>query len=233
MAEPSPRLLLFETSGAVGRVGLAAGAALLSERVLDATRRHARDLVPAVADLLRDQEWQLYDLGGVAVSVGPGSYTGLRVGIMSAKTLAYALGCAVIAVPTFHLIAHQAKVPGNQLDVIADAQQGKLYVQRFCCPDAADTIVPTSELALVAGREWAGTRPAEMPVTGPGLHVAAPWLPTTTPIADSVDREPTVAALLAISLERWGRGPSDDALRMEPIYLRPSSAEEQWDRRGV
>ena len=113
---------------------------MLSERVLDATRRHARDLVPAVADLLRQQAWRPHDLGGVAVSAGPGSYTGLRVGIISAKTLAFALGCKVIAVPTFHVIARRANVTENELDVVADAQQDNLYVQRFGRQDAAEQV---------------------------------------------------------------------------------------------
>ena len=76
--------------------------------MLDESRRHARDLAPAVRDLLAEQGWPARSLEAVIVSRGPGSYTGLRVGIMSAKTLAYATGCALLAVDTFAVIARQA-----------------------------------------------------------------------------------------------------------------------------
>jgi tRNA threonylcarbamoyladenosine biosynthesis protein TsaB len=232
MADQEPNLLLIETSGSVGRVGLAVGSTLLSERALDATRRHARDLVPAVSELLDKLGWQPRDINAIALSTGPGSYTGLRVGIMSAKALAYATGCAVIAVPTFDVIANQTSLPGCELDVIADAQQEKIYLQRFSRAGANVENVPTSELAVVAGREWARTRSPEISVAGPGLRVAAAWLPSTTPTVTPECREPTVLALLAVALQRRERGLSDDALQLEPIYLRPSSAEEQWNRRG-
>src|SRR4051794_20872764 len=118
MRADGAKLLLIETSGRVGQVGLALGPRLLAERALDATRRHARDLAPAAAELLRGQGWRPRDLAAVLVSLGPGSYTGLRVGVMSAKALAYAIGCAVEGVPTFDVIAGQADVAGRDLEVI-------------------------------------------------------------------------------------------------------------------
>src|SRR5262245_52282348 len=94
----TPRLLILETSGRLGQVAVAGGSALRERRRLDEARRHARDLAPAVADLLATQGWKARDLHAVIVSLGPGSYTGLRVGLMSAKTLAYATGCTLIGV---------------------------------------------------------------------------------------------------------------------------------------
>src|SRR5262245_29331387 len=106
MAEP--RFLILETSGRVGQVALARGAMLLRGRRLDAARRHARGLAPAVAELLQDEGWRPRDLDAVLVSRGPGSYTGLRVGVMSAKALAYATGCRLLAVETFAAITRQS-----------------------------------------------------------------------------------------------------------------------------
>jgi tRNA threonylcarbamoyladenosine biosynthesis protein TsaB len=231
MAVDEPRFLLIETTGRVGRVGLAAGRNLVAERELDAKRRHARDLAPAVDALLRDGGWRPRHLAVVIVCLGPGSYTGLRVGIMSAKALAYAVGCAVVGVPTFEVIAQQADVTADRLDVIADAQQEKLYVQPFARPSPTAPFAPTASLAILAGRQWAGARSPATAVSGPGLRVAAKWLPAETPTASTVRRDPTLAALLAAGLLRWLDGQRDDPLRLEPIYLRPSSAEEQWDRR--
>jgi tRNA threonylcarbamoyladenosine biosynthesis protein TsaB len=231
MAHDGPRILLIETSGRVGRVGLASAGELHAERSLDETRRHARDLTPTVAALLADRGWRPRDVTAVVVSLGPGSYTGLRVGIVSAKALAYATGCAAVGVPTFHAIARQADVDGCEVEVIADAQQQKLYVQRFARLADGAPFAPAGELAVVVGRDWARERNPVTPVTGPGVRVAEAWLPAPTPTVAADRREATIAALLAVGLERWQDGGPDDPMRLEPIYLRPSSAEEQWDRR--
>src|SRR5205823_13861207 len=108
MAEATEQYwLMVEPSGRAGLVALAEGMVLRGVRPLDEARRHARDLAPAVRQLLDAAGWQPRDLQGVIVSRGPGSYTGLRVGLMSAKTLAYATGCALLAVDTFTAIALQ------------------------------------------------------------------------------------------------------------------------------
>jgi tRNA threonylcarbamoyladenosine biosynthesis protein TsaB len=232
MPTEGPRLLLVETSGRLGRVGLASGMDVLAERTLDESRRHARDLAPTIASLLDEHGWRPRDLSAVVVSLGPGSYTGLRVGIMSAKAFAYATGCAVVGVPTFEVIARQADAVVGAIDVIADAQQQKLYVQRFARPADGSVLSAAGELAVVPGREWANNRNPGVPVTGPGLRVAEAWLPEGTPTVPADRREPAVAHLSTAGLQRLARGYRDDPFRLEPIYLRPSSAEEQWDRRS-
>src|SRR5258708_38760875 len=94
-------------------------------------RRHARDLAPTVADLLREEGWQASDLAGVVVSRGPGSYTGLRIGLMSAKTLAYSTRCALLGIDSFAAIAMQTPPECARVDVIADAQKDLIYAQPF------------------------------------------------------------------------------------------------------
>src|SRR5690348_934718 len=126
-----PRMLILETSGRVGRVAVARGSQILGQRQLDESRRHARDLAPAIAVLCHESGWKVRELEAVLVSRGPGSYTGLRVGIMSAKALAYVTGCVFLAIDTFAAIARQAPVEAEQLDVLADAQQQNIYVQRW------------------------------------------------------------------------------------------------------
>src|SRR5262249_34304801 len=126
-----PRTLILETSGRIGYVALAEGGRLRGVRKLDEARPHARDLAPAVRDLLAEAGWTAPTLNAVIVSRGPGSYTGLRVGIMSAKTLAYATGCKLVAIDTFAAIAHQALADVVNVDVLADAQQNRVHLERF------------------------------------------------------------------------------------------------------
>lgn len=229
MADERPRLLLIETSGRIGWVGLAEGPVLVAEQPLDEGRRHARDLAPATARLLSEHGWRSRDLRGVIVSLGPGSYTGLRVGIMSAKTLAYATKCALIGVPTFEVLARKVETTQLELVAIADAQKEHLYVQEFARGSTTERFAPAGELNVLAGRGWARQLRPNVVVVGPAARIAEPWLPVGTPTAVL---EPTIAGLLAVGWDRYLRGERDDPAGLEPLYLRRSSAEEQWDRRG-
>jgi tRNA threonylcarbamoyladenosine biosynthesis protein TsaB len=227
---PKSRWLILETSGQVGQVALAVGDQLCAQRNLDAARRHARDLAPAVGEMLAEQGWKPRELTGVFVSRGPGSYTGLRVGIMSAKTFAYATGCALIAVDTFAAVAWQAPFEAEHLEVIGDAQQDKLYVQQFT--RAGDKgFRAVNPLSILPFADWLDRRDPACWLSGPGLHRFATRLPEDCRVVEAGYWDAGVSALLQIGLDRYERGERDDPWTLEPLYLRPSSAEEQWAKR--
>lgn len=226
-----PRLLIVETSTRTGQVALALGEELRGVRRLDQARRHARDLAPALAALLAEQGWRPGDVQAAIVSRGPGSYTGLRVGIMSAKTFAYATGCVLLAVDTFAVLALQAPQAVVRVDVLADAQQDKVYVQSF--RRTPEGWQPSSQLAIRPFADWLAAREPSAWVTGPGLHKWADRLPLQTPIVEGHLWEPRPASLLRIGLARYRAGEHDDPWTLAPLYLRPSSAEEQWRARGL
>lgn len=223
-----PRVLILETSGRRGLVAVAAGDVVRASRRLDEARRNARDLAPAVAELVRGQGWKPAHLDAVLVSVGPGSYTGLRVGVASAKAFAYATRCALIGVGTFAALARQAPPECGRLDVLADAQQDKVYVQPF---DRASDGWAAGELAVRPFAEWLADRRADAWATGPGLAKWGDRLPAELPRTDEAAWHPTAESLLAVGLARLRSGQRDDPFALEPLYLRASSAEEQWDRR--
>lgn len=214
------RWLLIETSGRVGKVGLARGGAVVRAAELDASRRHARDLTATVDALLKAESLGPRDLAGVMVSVGPGSYTGLRVGVMAAKALAYATGCRLVPVGTFAAIAAQAPAEVDSLWVIADALQGQVYYQRF------ERSAPAGEVRIAAGDEWLSHLSAGDGVSGPGVKVYADRIPPTCRLVAAPDREPSVAGLFAA-----GQGVTsatrEELFALEPLYLRGSSAEEK------
>lgn len=224
-----PRLLLLETSTRTAAVALAHGDTLLSERHLDETRRHARDLAPTIAALLRDQGWRPTDLAAVLVSHGPGSYTGLRVGLMTAKALAYATGCALLAIDTFAAIAAQSPPDCDAVDVLGDAQQQSVYAQSFS--RASQGWLPVSELSIVPFADWLARRRPDARVTGPGVTKWLAELPETVALVPEPARCPGVASLLTLGLARYRNGGRDDPFAVEPRYLRPSSAETQWKGR--
>jgi tRNA threonylcarbamoyladenosine biosynthesis protein TsaB len=228
----NPRLLLLETSGRAGWVALAQGDTLRAVRRLDEARRHARDLAPAVRDLLAAEGWKPRDVEAVIVGRGPGSYTGLRVGLISAKVFAYATGCALIAVDTFAAIAAQAPEEALAVDVLADAQQEKVYVQGFVRYDCGGTFTPSTPLTIEPFAAWLQRREATAWVSGPGLTVMGSRLPEGVPTVPAENWFPQPESALILGLRRYRAGERDDLWSVEPLYLRPSSAEEKWQQRS-
>jgi tRNA threonylcarbamoyladenosine biosynthesis protein TsaB len=229
MSVSEPRVLILETSGKVGRVALAQGNELLGDQRLDEARRHARDLVPAVAGLLAARGWQPKDVQLVLVSRGPGSYTGLRVGITSAKTFAYATGCALLAADTFAALAVQAPAQAGRVDVLADAQQEKVYIQSFARLVQGGWEA-TSPLQIKAVADWLAERDRNAWVTGPGLRVYRNRLPEAASLVEATAWDPQPDSILKLGLDRYRDGQRDDLWTLEPLYLRPSSAEEKWQQ---
>ena len=125
------RVLVLETAGKVGRAALAADGNVIAESSLGQERRRASDLALIVDRLLRDANWEPTSLTAVVVGLGPGSYTGLRVGLASAKAMAYAVGCRFFGVETFAAIVARAPDEVRELSVIADALQGNALPPRL------------------------------------------------------------------------------------------------------
>src|SRR5437773_12166637 len=102
------RVLALETSGTAGSVAVLDDEQLLTAVALDPAQRTARTLAPAIRDVLKHVGWAPTDVQLVAVTAGPGSFTGLRLGVTTAKTFAYAAGCEVLGVNTLEVIAGRA-----------------------------------------------------------------------------------------------------------------------------
>lgn len=215
--------LILETSGRTGKVGLANGKSVVHAAELDEKRRHARDLTSTIQTMFDAEKLKVCDLAAILVSTGPGGYTGLRVGLTTAKVLAYAANVPLIAVPTFHAIAAQAPDEAVRLWVIADALQGQIYHQRF------DGRTPIDELKIAPLDEWLPWSNRETWLTGSGVTVHAEKLPCDVRIVPAEFREPRVEGILiaAEGLSPLGR---DELFRIEPFYLRGSSAEEKAKR---
>ena len=149
---------------------------------------------------------------------------------MSAKTFAYATGCALIAIDTFAAIAEQAELACTAMDVLADAQQDRVYVQSFTRgPDGWRVV---TELAIRPVAEWLANRRPDAWVSGPGLSKVDARLPVEAPRVAVERRNPRSESLLRLGLARFRAGQRDDVWALEPLYLRPSSAEEQWKALG-
>jgi tRNA threonylcarbamoyladenosine biosynthesis protein TsaB len=99
------KILGIETSGTIGGIALVSERGIIITRTFKTGMQHGKELIPAIKDTLSEIKWTLKDIGLIAVDVGPGSYTGLRIGVTCAKTLAFALNIPVADVPIFDIIA--------------------------------------------------------------------------------------------------------------------------------
>jgi tRNA threonylcarbamoyladenosine biosynthesis protein TsaB len=119
-------LLALETSAERGSVALFDGERLLGEAWLDARERHAASLLVCLDRLLAEQKRTLADVAQIALSIGPGSFTGLRIGLATALGLTYGTNRTLVPVPTLAALATRAQV-AIPVATVLDAQRGEVY----------------------------------------------------------------------------------------------------------
>ncbi|MBI1349365.1 tRNA (adenosine(37)-N6)-threonylcarbamoyltransferase complex dimerization subunit type 1 TsaB [bacterium] len=224
-------LLSLETSGLTGSIALWREGEIVERSLATAGRRHAQTLTLEIHDLLAELRVPIRSLVAITVSLGPGSFTGLRVGVVCAKTLGYALGCRVLGVETFAGIAQQAPESESRLHIVSDAQRGDLFHQIY--ERCGDGWQATTELTIVSGDAWSRTLAANDVVAGSGVTKLSAEVTPARLCMETWSREPTATGISQAALSRYQRGEMDNIWTLAPIYLRPSAAEEQWAKRQV
>jgi tRNA threonylcarbamoyladenosine biosynthesis protein TsaB len=220
------RILALETSGKSGSVAVAEGPRLVGQLAPDPDQRSAQSLAAAVRELLDDVGWSIGEIELLAATKGPGSFTGLRVGVVTAKTLAYALGARVIGLNTLEVIAAQARCDGPRLSVAIDAQRGQVFAATF-------EVGTQHGWQMIGGPrlldddEWLAELKRGMAASGPALSRLAGRLPSGVALVDEQDRAPRADAVAALAWTRHLQGAYDDVWKLAPLYLRKSAAEEK------
>ena len=223
----SDRLTLgIDTSGQAGSIGLLRGETVLAERSLSATgRRHARSLVAEVRSMLRDHGTGPRDCELVAVSVGPGSFTGLRVGVVFAKTFGYATGAAIAAVDTFAAIAANSPETARRVWVLEDAQRGALFAGlyeragdgRFGSIRGTEILPPEEVIELARSDEF---------FSGPGVKRLSAELRSSDRCLPESCATPRGVVVAALGRREYEAGRTIDPFVLVPHYIRRSAAEE-------
>lgn len=207
-------LLGLDTATPAVTVALHDGGQPLAQLVTVDAHRHAELLAPAIAKVIADAGATQHDLTGIAVGVGPGPYTGLRVGLVTARVLGAALGIPVYGLCTLDIIAADVDAGGQEFLVATDARRRELYWARYDGTGRRVVGPEVSKPALipVAGLPAAGEGPMLYP------EVLPEGLGPAFPAAATLGR--TVAAALA-------SGDQDkQLLPPEPLYLRRPDARE-------
>lgn len=226
--QPSIKLLALETTDLSGSVATWADGRLVCELSLPSHQRSAQSLAPGIADVLAQSGWRPFDVGVVGVTVGPGSFTGLRVGVTTAKTFAYCCGAAVVGVDTLEVLAAAAPITFTRLAVAIDAQRGDVVACTFL-HDAQGAWRPDAPAQLVPWRDWLDSLPAGAALVSPLLRKRAGDLPDRLIVTPESCWTPRAGCVAQLAAARWAEGRCDDLWKLAPRYYRRSAAEEKAD----
>jgi tRNA threonylcarbamoyladenosine biosynthesis protein TsaB len=225
-------IIAIETATLVGSIAIVDEKRVISEITLNIRATHSEKLMAAMDHLLNDSGLTVSDMDGIAVSIGPGSFTGLRIGVSTAKGLSYASGRPVIGVPTLDALTLNVASSRHLICPILDARKGEVYTALYrpggrlpekikdeiaIRPEELLDFIKEDAVFLGDGINAYGTLFKEKLK---GLYHEAP-LPLQVPRASNVG---------ILALERLKKGDSDDPFTLVPRYIRKSEAELKWKK---
>jgi tRNA threonylcarbamoyladenosine biosynthesis protein TsaB len=207
------RLLLIHTAGSEGSVALAEGREIVASEVLPG-RSSSERLVPAVRRLMALQDWNLRDLTAVVVVHGPGSFTGVRVGLSAAKGLSEAGGIPLIAISRLALLAAFVGEGDAPVHAALDAGRGEFYYGEYAGHRCVRECLMSQEKVSAA-------------VAGGGLVVVceAKVAEMLSAVHPRLVDEPSAGDALPLALERIAASEFDDVSLLDANYLRRTDAE--------
>lgn len=224
-------ILGIETSTAVCSVGLARkepsteimkenAVDLLSEKSMVESHIHSEKLLTLIQDLCQEQDLPLTQIDGIAVSIGPGSFTGLRIGLSTAKGLSYALGKPLITVPTFDSIAKNAlmvHVECERIIVCIDAKQREYYIGMYEQRQGMQREVTAVHIGTLSSAVQSVS--VKTVIVTDQVHEMTKETPDSIMIRDvsSYCRGDIIASL---AIERWDSQAGSDWTEVEPKYLK-------------
>ena len=230
-------ILALDTSTLRAAVALETADGAIHVARPDPRARHGRQLVPSLRALLDEAALAPGAIDVIAVGLGPGSYTGLRVGLTAAKVLAYAAGRPLVGFDSLEAIARNAPDDATSVAVVADAQRGDLYAAAFGRDVPGGPLVRRGPTRIESLAGWAARLDPETLVLGPGLELASlrnilEGHALRMPDGDEA-HWPDGRRLPSLARDLWQQGRRDDPWFLEPSYLRRSAAEDQWDRKAA
>jgi tRNA threonylcarbamoyladenosine biosynthesis protein TsaB len=217
-------VLGIDTATWTASVGVCADGRTIAERSLPSQGSHGFSLMPLIAEVLREAELTAADLGGVAVSIGPGSFTGLRIGLATAKGIAFANGVALAGVRTLPALAQAAEVPDGLVCPILDARKGEVYTALIEM-HRGEGLLRHAEVAIGVDRWLAMLGDRACTFVGDAVDIVRPHARRGWSLLPFARFHPRGAIIAALGWRRLDRGDADDLASLEPLYVRPSEAE--------
>ena len=229
-------ILALDTATLVSSVAVTAGDKVLAELTLQTKLTHSEVLMPHIKQILEMTKLEKSKIEAIAISIGPGSFTGLRIGLATAKSIAYALDIPMIGVSTLAALAYNYPVEGVYLAPMLDAQKGNVYVAIYTwlngqLKEVYKPVVKSFESVLELSQnldkpvilqgEVAVKYAAKIKEAAGNIRLAMPHM--------IMPRAASVAMLGQVMMEK---GMINDVMTLEPLYIRRSEAEELWEKRN-
>lgn len=249
--KPNSVLLAIETSGKSGSVAILrerAGTVVCDMELLAPESGSAKTLAPAIERLMAKHNIEMPSLCAIALLTGPGSFTGLRVGVATAKAMAYALRIPTVEVDTLDVIARQCPVTSHSLLAIFDAYRGQVFAAEYCIREIGSShgiekvsnteILDIDVLLERAGQSKNGQHSIDL--CGPGCDrvrrtLVDPELSSPEFLAtiakkirwiDGPETMPRADTVARLGFEKFETGQTLDPFSIQPRYYRGSAAEE-------
>ena len=223
-----PIILALENSSQCGSVALVAHGLCLAEYSITTTTTHSRRLLTCIQQVMTDSGITWEQISAIAVSAGPGSFTGLRIGMTTAKGLAMATGKPIIAVSSLTNLASQLPWTDRLICPVQDARKQEVYTAFYRCDDDG---VPRriSEIVAITPQELAQTIKEDVIFLGDGTRIYQDILKEGAGgrvcIANPEIFFIRAAALGSAALSKWHKQDFLDTANAIPDYIRPSEAE--------
>ena len=228
-------ILAIDTASSTSSVAVAHEGKLLAEVTVEAGHTHSETLLSHIEGALAFSGVEKSALCGVAVSIGPGSFTGLRIGLATAKALAYGLGIPLVGVSTLTALALAFPVPGVYTLALMDAQKGNAYAGLYeWRGDGLHEVRPVHVAPLAEAIAAAAAMGRQVLITGELVQKKRDRLgdlPENVTLAPAHLLAAHASHVARLGLSRLTLGESDDLMTLEPFYIRRSEAEVLWEKR--
>jgi tRNA threonylcarbamoyladenosine biosynthesis protein TsaB len=233
------RVLAVETSTLTGAVALLAGDSVVADHRLSLAVTHSERLLAAVDHVLAAAGWRLADVETLAVAIGPGSFTGLRIGVSTAKSLAFATGIPLVGISTLDALAWSLPYAAYPVCPILDAKKGEVYTALYRT-DAGrlerlweHQAVAPAALGERLGREAPGPVIFVGDAVAPFAAVLRGVLGGDARLAPPGHRLPSAVSVAELGRAARERGERVDPAALVPLYVRRSEAELGRERQRV
>lgn len=241
-----PLILAIETSGRTGSIAVAKGGQMLAETAFSAQMRHSAKIFPAACDLLGRFGRKPKEIRHIYISVGPGSFTGLRIAATFAKTMYLTNSAKIVAIDTLDAIAANVTSIATEENIknlghksriatILDAKRGQFFISAYeCLPDSGawKKILPDSLLTANEFLDEFACKERPIWLLGEGLvYYKNKFKAAGTDFLDESYWNPRASKIHLLGWEMALAGQFADPLVLKPTYLRRPEAEEKWDQR--
>lgn len=226
------KVLALDSSGLVASVAIVQDDELLGEYTINHKKTHSQTLLPMLDEVAKMIELDMNSIDFIAVSAGPGSFTGLRIGSATAKGLALALDKKIVSVPTIDAMAYNLWGSDAQICPIMDARRNQVYTGLYQFEDDhMNTILPECVLMIdeiVSRINESGKKTVFL---GDGVAVFKAYIEGNIKVSYSFapanNNKQRASSVAALGIELYKAGKAEDAKEHKPEYLRLSQAERE------